>query len=317
MIRFNKARLGLLATALSTVGTSAFAQNTQLPPGREGQPGTTTSEAGRAFPGRREINNTNVGTRMRGSVVRVSEPDGMVVVQSADGKQMSFYSDKRSKYRLNSRDATIANLQTGSNVDIQYETRNGRTMIHTISLPGQDDAMDQSGKTTSQTSRYLEPREVNGQTRLHGRITQISSNPNQFVFRGDGGKETVVLLDDSRDMELTVENRNGRMYLSRVSVWDTTNGNRVDSAMPATTTGTAVTGTIVRVMGRENQFVLRTQSGEEIVMYGDPRATIRIDNQSVPFGSIQEGTQATVVYDSRGKKKILRSFEATGRRRVR
>jgi len=285
-IRIARLALGC-ATLLAVLGTTALAQEGK----RRLLPGKQAREA------RREINNTNVGTRVRGSVVRVSPADQLLVVKTLDGREVSFYTQPRTVYRLNAPDATLATLQTGANVDIVYETRGGQSMIETISLQGTEEPA---------SNRETEPRSDRGGMRVRGRIVQVANNPPRLVIRDDSGKEIAVMVDESRDIALTVEQREGVYYLAE---------SRAMVSGPAPTpVATSVQGTVVRIMPAENQFVLRTEKGEEIVFYGEPKSTFRIDNQDAQFTAIREGTWATVNYDVRGKRKFVRAFEASARR---
>jgi len=270
------------AALLSVVATSALAQN---------------AEGKRRA--RREINNANVGTRVRGSVVRVSPADQLLVVKTLDGREVSFYAQPRTVYRLNAPDATLATLQTGANVDIVYETRGGQSIIETVSLQGADDRGNVDATNVGSDR---------GSVRVRGRIVQVANNPPRLVLRDESGKEIAVMLDESRDIALTVEQRAGVYYLaeSRAAV--------SGPGTSSTPVATSVQGTIVRIMPAENQFVLRTEKGEEIVFYGEPKSTFRIDNQDAQFTAIREGTWATVNYDVRGKRKFVRAFEASARR---
>lgn len=268
------------------------------------------------------------GTQLRGTVTRVDAAGNEFVVRTPQGREVTIYGDPQTTYRLGTQGARLDAIREGTNLDIVYDLRDNRYFAHSVALATMADRDGGTTVTTRErTSRYGEPDDAApGMMKLHGRIAQVYINPTQFVLQTTDGREVTVFVDSRQDVSVAVENRDGKYYLKSFGIGanqavtrtESERRNYVDSAVPTTTTttttkGTTLEGTIVRVQGTDNQFVLRTADGREVTFYSDPQAVIRYDNRVVPFTELQEGTPATVIYEPNGSRKVVRSI--VGRRR--
>ena len=72
----------------------------------------------------------------------------------------------------------------------------------------------------------------------------------------------------------------------------------------------AVQGTLVRVLGAEKQFVLRTGDGKEMLMSVVPNARIQLNKQPATLADLPAGMVVTVLYTTNGDRFIASAIEA-------
>jgi len=77
--------------------------------------------------------------------------------------------------------------------------------------------------------------------------------------------------------------------------------------VPPAQQGTTIEGTVFRVVGTSNQFVVRTATGQEIPLVTGPQTTYRIDDRNVMFTDLREGMPVTVTYDVQNRSNMARS----------
>jgi hypothetical protein len=78
---------------------------------------------------------------------------------------------------------------------------------------------------------------------------------------------------------------------------------------------TVVEGTIVRVMEPENQFVVRTAAGKEVILAAQPRATFTFDDRSARLVDLRPGMAVRAHFDVRERRNIVRSVVTVRRPR--
>jgi hypothetical protein len=69
---------------------------------------------------------------------------------------------------------------------------------------------------------------------------------------------------------------------------------------------TELTGTVVRVAGSDNQFIVRTEDGREMTFYADPKATYEFDGRAAQFSDLRSGVGVSITYDVRDRKHYAR-----------
>ncbi len=223
-------RVAIAATAISA-GTT-FAQNV----------GKVERQVNKAI--RKEVKEANRGTNIRGSVVRVVPNQQMVVIRGADGREVSYYTHPKTVYRLNDPNGSLTALKPGTNVNIWYSNRDERQFVETLALTEGDVG-----------APVMDNQEVVPSRKVRGKVVGMASNPSRIMLRDDNGREITVLIDDTRDVTFDIIERDGAYYLASP-------GGPLAGNMTATT----IEGTVVRVVPGDNQFVLRTERGEEVVI---------------------------------------------------
>jgi hypothetical protein len=239
------------------------------------------------------------GTSIRGRVVR-APASGQVVIQTTEGKEITLYTDPRTTYRINEREARLADIRVGAEINAIYNVRDNRYMAGEIVVGAQ---------TTAPGPEIIYPSSAS-QT-IQGRITKIAS-PNFLVVTTTDGKEVQLYLDLQRDFTIRfVDSGDKRIATSVVTATPTTL-----ETTTGPTNGATVEGTIVRVGVKTNpqEIVVRTKTGQEVILFTSPKTTYRLENRDVRFEDVQEGLPVMVIYDVDNQRKILRSLRGLRRK---
>jgi hypothetical protein len=77
----------------------------------------------------------------------------------------------------------------------------------------------------------------------------------------------------------------------------------------------AVEGTIVRVLEPENQFIVSTAAGKEVILAAEPRATFLFDERPARLVDLRPGMAVRTHFDVRERRNIVRSVVTVRRPR--
>src|SRR4051794_13146701 len=78
--------------------------------------------------------------------------------------------------------------------------------------------------------------------------------------------------------------------------------------LTAPSVGQNVRGTVVRVAGPDNYFILRTTNGQEMRLGLGEQAVLRLGDRPVQLADLREGTEVVVVYTTMGDRYLVRSL---------
>jgi len=239
------------------------------------------------------------GTTLRGYVVRVDPASNLFIMRTGEGKEVTLFSGQRSTFRFNDRVVRLQDLREGMPVTAIYAPAGDRFVVNSVTL-----------------SAAQEPREGQavpaGGEAARGRIVGAHSNPPHLVIRSEDGKEMILYLDGRRDVTFRYETREGKRVLTALAAGQ--------PAAAAPTGGSAVpkptelTGTVVRVAGPDNQFIIRTEDGREVTFYADPKATYEFDGRAAQFSDLRSGVGVSITYDVRDTKHYARRIIGRPRR---
>ena len=284
------------------------------------------------------------GTKVKGKITRIGDRDNMFVVQ-ADGRDLTFYTNPQTTFRLRNRDARFADLQQGSMVNIIYDTQGDRFIASSVALADDVDVgVDAQVGERRTERRVTDDRPLEGRiekrieerrtdegvdrsatAQLRGRISGVRLNPLQVYIRTTEGKEFALDLDSDREVTLTYEFRNGKYFVTNL---DVAFGSRRAYSEPGQagqtlesrtttevrTTPTILDGQIVRIEGTD-QVVLKTNDGREIILNTQPQTVFRFNEQPARFSQFQSGMPVRVEVDERGGRRLMRGLFG-GERRV-
>jgi len=247
------------------------------------------------------------GTTIKGRVVRVNPSNGSFIVRNSVGKEVTVYGGPRTTYRLGDRDIRIGDVREGMTLSGTYNVTDDRYILGSATFAAEGAAQEEKVAPP--------PRETSDAARLHGRIIRAESDPNHLVFRTADGKEMLLYLDNKMEVTATFEMRGGKRVLVGLNAGAAREeGRPVDrdqTARPAE--DTRISGTVVRVLGTDNQFIVRTSEGKEMTFYGDPSATYTFDERTVKFADIPQGASVDINYSMRGTRPYAN--RVIGRRR--
>jgi len=242
------------------------------------------------------------GTNLRGRVVRVDAANNQFMLRTTDGKEVAFYTTPEAIFRFNDRVVRFADLRDNMDVSVVYDTRDQRNYVSSVTTVTE----------TAPAAPAAPTAPANAEVR--GRISAVQSNPNHLILKTTDGKEMIVYLDDTRDITVRFEMRDGKRFLTGLSAAGVVENNRTTETVPAApANGTTVEGTVIKVVGADNQFILRTPEGREVTFYSAPEAVYRFEDRDARFADLREGVPVTVTYDTRDKRNVVRSV--FGRRR--
>jgi len=244
------------------------------------------------------------GTTLRGRVIRVDAGNNQFMLRTTDGKEVALYADPQATYRFNDRVARFADLRDNMEVSVIYDTRDQRNYVSSVTTVTE----------TAPAAPAASPAPAADEVR--GRISAVQSNPNHLILKTTDGKEMIVYLDDTHDVRVRFEMRDGKRFLTTLSAAAVVENRQPAETVPPATpaAGTTVEGTVVKVVGTDNQFILRTAEGRELTFYSAPEAVYRFEDRDARFADLREGVPITVTYDVRDKRNYVRSA-FSGRRR--
>lgn len=270
-------------------------------------------------------------TTLRGKVVRVAVNSDSFVVQTPDGREVTLHPGPRTHYVLDGREVQSYDVKPGASVTAVFDSRDGRNVPRTVAVtpvpPAVAPVVVAPAPAPVVVQERLVPAErpvapappavpvdANRLERLHGRIVGFHQNPSYLILRTADGHEMNLYLDNRQEVTATVVTRDGRPMISTLTaplvVDERPRG--VEPA-PAAAGPLSVEGTIVRVVGPQNQIVVRTADGREMTFYADPQTVYRLGNGVTQIGELPQGAPVTVQYVERDRRPIARAI--LGRRR--
>ena len=301
------------------IGTAAWAQNAQpqqqQPQAQQQQP---QAQQPQAQPNPQQGTNR---TQVTGRIT--STANDRFVVRTNDNRDVTFYTNDRSRYLRNNAAVRYSDLTVGNWISTGYTTQGDRWYVDSLNvLPG---------APTSTTTSNLGPQTTveTGAASLEGTIVGV--NANQIVIRTRENKEvTFVTGPQSR---ILMNNQpvafNNLRPGAQVTISYVTQGNtymvtqltvqavqQVPAAQPAqpvqpaqpAAEATIVTGSVVRAIGND-QVVIRTSDGKEVIVYTGPQTVYKYDDRPVQFQEIiRPGTDLRVQYDVRDNRNYARSI---------
>jgi hypothetical protein len=168
------------------------------------------------------------------------------------------------------------------------------------------------------------PGQVRKGTRIKGNVVRVQGN-NQFVVRTADNRE--VILFANPQTKFLLENRAARFTDLRTGVaidalYDVTGDQNFASSVTITpavvpgpgTEAEVVEGTIVRVLEADNQVVVRTAAGKEVIVFTDTRTTFTFDNRTARLADFRVGTPVRVNVHMKDRKHFARSMMTMPRR---
>jgi len=231
------------------------------------------------------------GTTVRGSVVRITPTGNSFVVRVDGGKEVTLYGGPRSTYRLGERTVRFQDIRQGMYVTAPYETSGDRYIVGAVTL--------------SESARDERPRGEFG-AGIRGRVVKAHSDPNHLIVRTEDGKEIILYLVDGA-MSFTFETREGKRVLTSMTT-------AAVRAGQSRATSAEVIGTVIRVAGKDNQFVVRTADGKEVIFYADPKAVYDFDGREGAFSDLREGVVVGVGFNVREGRHFAHRISARPRR---
>jgi hypothetical protein len=216
------------------------------------------------------------GNTFTGRVISVSPSGNSFVVRGVGGKEVTLYSGPRSTYRMGGRDVRFQDIREGWYVTAPYETSGERYIVGNVTL--------------SESARDDRERSEGG-AGLRGQILKAHSDPNHLVIRTADGKELLLYLPDG-NLSFTFETRGGKRVLTSMTAAAAAREDQ--SRVP-----TEISGTVVRVVGTDNQFIVRTADGKEMTFYADPTARYEFAGQAGTFRDLREGVPVNIGFQVR------------------
>jgi hypothetical protein len=220
-------------------------------------------------------------------------------VQTSDGKVITLYTEPSTAYQLNNREARLVDIRVGADIEANYVVREDRNIANLII----------AGPVVTTEVVYPSSRV---QT-IQGRITKIAS-PNFLVLTTSEGKEIPLYLDLQKDFTIKYVDTDNKRVVTALQTTMPTTLETVDG--PVTRKGARIEGTIVRVSVKTNpqEIVVKTTTGQEVIVLTSPEAKYRIDNEDVSFDEVQIGLPVTVIYDVDQRRNLLRSLSGLRRK---
>jgi translation initiation factor IF-1 len=158
---------------------------------------------------------------VKGRVVRMQGPDRFIV-RTADNKELTFYTNPRTRYMLSGKAAKYTDLRAGTDITAIYVTEGDRYIVNSV-----------------------------------------------------------------------------------------TTGEATEEAPPE---GTVVEGSVVRVIG-EDQVVVRTAAGKEVIVYVSPQTKYTFEERVGRFTDLRPGASIRVNYDVRDRRNMARSIVGVKRKK--
>jgi len=151
-------------------------------------------------------------------------------------------------------------------------------------------------------------------TRIQGHVVRVQG-PNQFVVR-TADKREVILHTHPRTRfllnERAVRFTDLREKAAVDILFDETEGRNVASSVTIAgdeEPGTEIVeGEVVRVLEPQNELVVRTVSGKEVILVTHPRTTFTINERSARLVDFRPGTAVKVRFNVKDRKNMAHSI---------
>jgi hypothetical protein len=167
-------------------------------------------------------------------------------------------------------------------------------------------------------------RETPKGTRIKGHIVRVQG-PDRFVVRTADKRE--VILHTHPETRFLLNDRVVRFTDLREgaeidAVFDVVEERNLVNSVTITSAEAIeefpapkiIEGTIVRMLEADNQFVVRTMTGEEVVVVAEERTAFTIDDRPVRLVDFRPGAVVRVNCDVRNQKHIARSVAGIPKR---
>jgi len=158
-------------------------------------------------------------------------------------------------------------------------------------------------------------------TRIQGHIVRVAG-PNQFVVRTADKRE--VIPHANPKTKFLLHERPARFLDLRerdeiVAQFDEAEGQNLVSSVtinPADVPDAEVVeGTIVRVIEPENQLIVRTAAGKEVILTADTRTRFTINDRHARIVDFRPGTAVRAHFTAKGQRHFAHSVTAMPKRR--
>jgi len=140
--------------------------------------------------------NAQAARELRGRVVRTGE--GQFVVQTPDNRQVTVYTNQRTRYLQGNQPAQFSNLRVGSTVNFGYAMEGERYIADTVTLVP---ATGTTTTTTEQVPAAGVPAQPAQGTVVQGEIARVIGQ-DQVVIRTADGKEVIVYVNPQTTYQL-------------------------------------------------------------------------------------------------------------------
>jgi len=146
-----------------------------------------------------------------------------------------------------------------------------------------------------------------------GKEVTLYTGPKTRYLRGD----TVIKYSEVRTgVPITIgySTEGDRYIANTVTLAGDDVPGKTTTTTTTTTDGTVVEGTVVRVVGQD-QVIMRTADGKEVIVYVNPQTTYTFNNAAGGFTDIRTGVPLKVTYNVRDQRNVARSIIGVPRRR--
>lgn len=241
------------------------------------------------------------GTTLRGKIVRVEGTD-RYVVRTNENKEVIFYTSPQSRYIINGKAGRYADLRVGAEVNSAYTLRDDRHVVNVVTVGAVETPRVINGSDNDRTRLRGKIVKLDGDDRFVIRTTDnkeftLTTTPQaKYVINGKAGRITDLRIGVEVDLGYTV--RDDRYYVETVTVG------------PAATDpaeGTAIQGTVVRIVG-EDQVVVKTTDNKEVIIYIQPQTKYLVNDEQARFTDLRSGSIIRVQYDERDQRRLARSI---------
>jgi len=292
----------------TTPNTNNQNNNTQ---GTAGQNNTQGNTSGQSNTQGTTGQNTNRANQVTGRIT--STANDHFVVRTQDNRDVTFYTNDRSRYLRNNSAAKYSDLSVGNWISTGYTTQGDRWYVDSLNLlPGAPTA----------TTSNLGPQTTveQGAASIEGTI--VSVNANQVVVRTRDNKELSFMtgpqsrilmnnqpvaftnLRQGANVSISYITQGNNYMISQMTVQPVQQVQGVEPAGQAT----VLTGSVVRVIGND-QVVVRTSDGKEVIVHTMPQTTYTYEDRPVQFQEvIRPGSDLRIQYDTRDNRNVARSI---------
>jgi len=242
----------------------------------------------------------STGTSVRGYVVRVDPASNLFIMRTGEGKEITLFAGQRSTFRFSDKTVRLQDLREGMPITAVYAPAGDRFVVSSVTL------------SEAQAPREAGAAPAAGGEALRGRIISAHSDPPHLVVRTTDGKEMILYLDGRQEMTFRYETREGKRVLTAAATGQPVPvGAAGGTPAPRTT---ELSGTILRVAGPDNQFIVRTEDGREVTFYADPKAVYEFDGRAGAFTDLRTGVGVGITYDVRDGRHFARRIIGRPRR---
>ena len=140
-------------------------------------------------------------------------------------------------------------------------------------------------------------------------VTFYTSPDTRYLLKDRPARYSDLRVGSDIDAVYTVQG--DRYIVNSVTAGPEVTAEPAAPAPPAE--GTVVEGRVVRVLG-EDQVVVRTADGREVIVYVTPQTAYSLGDQAGRFTDLRPGTEIRVDYDVRDRRNTARAIRGALRR---